>query len=182
MTNPIAALACFVGFAWAMHSHFRKSGKPTRGMILTGVMGSLSAIAHLAAVYLRPAAIPEPALVLYLASLALFWCAIGATSGKGLAACYLGEVPAQLVTAGPYRHIRNPFYTAYMLAWIAGAAATVFWPLAVTVPMMAALYHRAARQEERELEVKYGEIYRQYKKRTGRYLPLISTGSGRSGQ
>jgi protein-S-isoprenylcysteine O-methyltransferase Ste14 len=141
-------------------------------MLLTVIVVPVFAGIHVTSLLTRPLAMPLTALALYLAGLALFWFAVAATRGRGLAACFQEQVPAQVVYAGPYRAIRHPFYASYLLTWIAGFAATGWWPLAVIAIFMAGMYAYAARQEERcILSSPLQEEYRDYMNRTGRFLP-----------
>ena len=169
-----ADLICFAGFGWAMLRHFQPAGKPKLGMILTGTIVPVFASLHLAALLMRPVPRPLLAIALYAASAALFWSAIAATRGRHLGVCFQRHVPPALVRTGPYKLIRHPFYTAYMLTWIAGFVATGWWPLALTAIFMASLYRRAACQEERcFMESEMSEEYRSYLRATGRFVPRI---------
>jgi len=168
----IAGLACFASFGWGMLRHFERGGRPKPGMRLTVIVVPVFAGTHLTSLLTRPLAMPLTALALYLAGVALFWFAIAATRGRGLAACFQGQVPPRVVHAGPYRAIRHPFYASYTLAWIAGFAATGWWPLALIATFMAGMYTYAARQEEScILGSPLREEYRDYMRRTGRFLP-----------
>jgi protein-S-isoprenylcysteine O-methyltransferase Ste14 len=78
-----------------------------------------------------------------------------------------------LVTAGPYRYVRHPLYTVGML-WFLGfslLAANVFI-FACAVLGFAAILLRTPFEEQRLLE-RFGEDYRQYMQRTGRFLPRL---------
>jgi protein-S-isoprenylcysteine O-methyltransferase Ste14 len=172
ITLLIAALASFASFGWGMLRHFERRGKPKPGMLLTVIVVPVFAAIHIKGLLSKPLAIPLMAIFLYLAGVALFWFAVAATRGRGLAACFQGQVPGQVVHAGPYRVIRHPFYASYLLAWIAGFAATGWWPLALIAIAMAGMYAYAARQEERcILSSPLREEYRDYMRRTGRFLP-----------
>lgn len=162
---------CFASFAWGMVKHFRRFGKPSRTMVLTGLLGVFFAVVQLVGIGSRQVQCPFPAGSIYIASAALFWWAVGVTRGK-LAACGQGAVSEQVVTCGPYRYIRHPFYTSYNLAWAAGWVATAWWPAGIAAVVMAALYERAAREEERGLLTSaLSENYQNYRRRTGKYLP-----------
>ena len=155
-----------------MLRHFERAGKLAPGLALTAAVVPVFAGIHVMSLLTRPLALPLTALALYLASVALFWFAVAATRGRGLAACFQVQVPAQVVRAGPYRAIRHPFYTSYTLVWIGGFAATGWWPLALTAIFMASLYAYAARQEEScFLSSPLRDEYRDYMRRTGRFLP-----------
>jgi protein-S-isoprenylcysteine O-methyltransferase Ste14 len=83
------------------------------------------------------------------------------------------DLPAAIVTHGPYRRIRHPFYAAFLLALL---AALVHSPHAVTAGSFAyglvMLNATAAREERRLLESPFGAQYRAYMQRAGRFLPL----------
>jgi protein-S-isoprenylcysteine O-methyltransferase Ste14 len=162
---------CFASFAWGMVKHFRRFGKPSPTMIVTGLLGVFFAILQFVGIVRRPVRFPLLAGFMYVASAALFWWAVGVTRGK-LAACGQGAVSEQVVVCGPYRYIRHPFYTSYNLAWVAGFAVTAWWATGIAAVTMAALYERAAREEERGLLTSaLSEKYQEYKRRTGKYLP-----------
>jgi len=78
-----------------------------------------------------------------------------------------------LVTRGPYRWIRHPFYGAALLLAVGNAldAANGFLFAAgiLTFILMAA----RSRIEERKLLERFGESYRAYRERTGRFLPRL---------
>lgn len=83
------------------------------------------------------------------------------------------DAPAAIVTHGPYRRIRHPFYAAFLLAL---AAVLVHSPHAVTAATfaygLAMLTATAAREERRLLASPFGAQYRAYMQRAGRFLPL----------
>jgi protein-S-isoprenylcysteine O-methyltransferase Ste14 len=83
-----------------------------------------------------------------------------------------GEAPG-LVTSGLYRFCRHPIYLG-LLAALAGYAALLPTPLSLA--LLAAVYLGArvqAAAEETHLDRTYGEAFRAYARRTGRFLPGI---------
>jgi protein-S-isoprenylcysteine O-methyltransferase Ste14 len=77
-----------------------------------------------------------------------------------------------LVTEGVYKRIRHPMYAAHVV-W--GIAQTLLIPNVVAGPMallliVAVLALRVPREEQAMAE-RFGEVYHQYVKRTGRFLP-----------
>lgn len=171
----IPAVFCLASFCWAMQCHFVRGGKFTRGMTVTVLAGLLSTALHLTGLARHQAGWPLVALLLYAAAAALFWSAIRATRGAGLTACFLGQTARQVVTRGPYRRIRHPFYTAYSLVWLAGYVATLWWPTAVAFAVMLLLYVKAARAEERDwLGGEQWEEYAAYVRQTGGLLPRLT--------
>ncbi len=162
-------LLCFASFGWAMARHFEPGGKPKPGMLLTALAVPVFAAAQLWATLALPAPGAAPAMVLYVAAAALFWSAIRVTRGRRLGACFQQQEPSGIVTAGPYRYVRHPFYLSYSLVWAGGFVATRWAPLALVAIFMAVLYYRAARQEERTLlSSSHADVYRAYLRQTGR--------------
>jgi protein-S-isoprenylcysteine O-methyltransferase Ste14 len=169
-----SAACCFCSFGWGMVCHFRRLGKPSRAMILTGLAATGFAIVNLFALGLRPCRFMLPAVALYASSAVLFWWSVRVTRQK-LAACGQGSVSKEVVSDGPYRFIRHPFYTSYNLAWIAGFLATGWCLLAFVALLMALLYDRFATEEERGLLLSgLGASYERYRSRTGKYLPWVT--------
>lgn len=78
-----------------------------------------------------------------------------------------------LITKGPYRHIRHPMYTAFLTlvvgALIATANALLFFPLLVYLQ----LFSQKTRLEEEVLGKRFGQQYKEYMARTGKFLPRL---------
>ena len=81
-----------------------------------------------------------------------------------------------LITSGPYRYVRHPFYVTSALAFAANALMTANWFIALTgFAFLALLLIRTATEEEKLVE-RFGDDYRRYMARTGRFfLRLRST-------
>ena len=157
-----------------MACHFQTRGKPQPGTLFTALAAPLFATMHLWAVLARALPGALAALACYAAGIALFWSAVAATRGRRLSACFERRTPQAVVTAGPYRFIRHPFYDSYLLVWTGGLAATGWWPLAIPVVVMGTVYYLAARQEERDLlDGPLGGTYRAYMQKTGAFLPSL---------
>lgn len=80
----------------------------------------------------------------------------------------------QLITAGVYRHVRHPMYTAFWLWAVAQALLLPNWiaGLAGIVGFGALFFGRVAREERMMLE-SFGEDYRVYMERTSRIIPRV---------
>ncbi len=76
-----------------------------------------------------------------------------------------------LVTHGPYRWVRHPFYVAMALMVTANALAAANWFLLLTGCVTLLLIVMRTRIEEEKLIARFGDAYRDYMKRTGRFLP-----------
>jgi protein-S-isoprenylcysteine O-methyltransferase Ste14 len=102
----------------------------------------------------------------------LFFWALRAHGRRPLSAAFSPDEPAHLVDWGPYRFIRHPFYSAYLLTWLAGFVATARFALIPTIVVMFWIYWRAADLEEKKFAASpLAENYRRYSQLTGRFLP-----------
>jgi protein-S-isoprenylcysteine O-methyltransferase Ste14 len=78
-----------------------------------------------------------------------------------------------LVTAGPYRWVRHPFYdTVTLLALATGLAAANWFVLAGALLLIPLFVVRTPIEEER-LVSRFGDAYRTYMAHTGRFLPGV---------
>ena len=79
-----------------------------------------------------------------------------------------------LVKTGPYRWIRHPIYTAYLMSYIGGGLVSSNWVLTIVpVSMYAILVGKRMSKEEEILQEQFGQDYSKYMERTGRLLPWI---------
>lgn len=89
---------------------------------------------------------------------------------------YIGlteRVPAALVEAGPYRHLRHPFYLSYLLAFAAVALAMRSRLGSAVALANAALFIVMALHDERTLaRSALGEAHADYRRRVGVLLLL----------
>jgi protein-S-isoprenylcysteine O-methyltransferase Ste14 len=76
-----------------------------------------------------------------------------------------------LVTSGPYRWVRHPFYDAVGLAILGNSIAAANWFLMVTGGLALALLVHRTRIEEGHLIARFGDAYWAYAKAAGRFLP-----------
>lgn len=79
-----------------------------------------------------------------------------------------------LVTAGPYRWVRHPMYTVLLLFELAMLLLTANW-FVNGIPLIALIIIIATRvrREEAVMLNTFGEAYRRYMERTGRFLPRL---------
>ncbi|GAA3600424.1 hypothetical protein GCM10022223_15010 [Kineosporia mesophila] len=82
------------------------------------------------------------------------------------------DAPQTLVTEGVYSQIRHPFYTSYILLFLAVVAVFPHWlTLALLIYLTVNLTLTAGREERRLSASQFGEQYQQYMARTGRFFP-----------
>jgi protein-S-isoprenylcysteine O-methyltransferase Ste14 len=76
-----------------------------------------------------------------------------------------------LVGSGPYRWTRNPMYLGMLLVYLGVALLfDLTWALVLSPAVVALVDRFVIRREELYLEAKFGEEYRRYKARVGRWI------------
>jgi protein-S-isoprenylcysteine O-methyltransferase Ste14 len=76
-----------------------------------------------------------------------------------------------LVTSGPYRWVRHPFYVAGATMMFANALATANWFIMLAFVMTFLLIGMRTRIEEEKLIARFGGSYCTYMNETGRFFP-----------
>jgi protein-S-isoprenylcysteine O-methyltransferase Ste14 len=201
MTGDLLFRICFwlllggvLGMRWFFSIRSRRSGAriaPDRAaiqreglpMFLTRVIAGVVLLAVLilygfGSPWMRPLAVPFPdglraaGFVLALAGL-VFWIWTQIVLGREWSPQLQLQSGHRLVTTGPYARTRHPLYSA-MAVWAAGFALVtanwIFIAFAVLTPIL--LFLRVPREEKMMLD-QFGEEYRKYMDRTGRFLPKI---------
>jgi protein-S-isoprenylcysteine O-methyltransferase Ste14 len=93
--------------------------------------------------------------------------------GKNLTDTVVTRREHTLVTHGPYRWVRHPFYDAVALSVMANALVAANWFLLVGGLLAFALIVLRTSREEERLVARFGDSYREYMNRTGRFLPRL---------
>lgn len=95
-----------------------------------------------------------------LALMAISWRAVYSSRGD-------------MVTTGPYRYVRHPHYTGFLLVIV---GFLVQWPTILTLfmfPFLVYMYYRLARREEREMVERFGYEYRRYMEEKPMFIPRV---------
>lgn len=101
--------------------------------------------------------------------------------GKSFHSLIVSKDEQALVETGPYRFIRHPIYSAYMLNYLGGGLLAGNLVLTIVpVAMFAVLVSLRMGKEEQVLVGEFGERYVAYMQRTGRLVPRfrVRPGSG----
>ncbi len=94
--------------------------------------------------------------------------------GKNLTDTVVTRREHTLVTHGPYRWVRHPFYDV-MLIWVVSMTLlTANWLLALLGFSAFAMMVVRTRIEEKKLIERFGDEYRTYMERTGRFFPHVT--------
>ena len=144
----------------------------------SGPVGALASLLLLAAAAL--AAQRTPALALGLPE-ALRWALLGAGAlvAIGIVVWSIRSLPVQdrgrrLAVAGPFRWVRHPLYAAFLSALNPALGLALDHPAyLVWAAALHPLWHWLIRPEERLLRGVFGEDYRRYAERTGRFFPRL---------
>lgn len=91
--------------------------------------------------------------------------------GRNLTDTVVTRKAHTLVTTGPYRWVRHPFYISAALAVLATSLTAANGFFFVTGGVMIPLLMSRTRKEEANLIARFGDNYRNYMQRTGRFLP-----------
>jgi len=94
--------------------------------------------------------------------------------GKNVSTTVITRKDHQLITHGPYRWVRNPLYSIAILFFSSLALVASSWFLLLAIGLALVLITIRLPKEEAGLIERFGDEYREYMKRTGRYLPKLS--------
>jgi protein-S-isoprenylcysteine O-methyltransferase Ste14 len=91
--------------------------------------------------------------------------------GRNLTDTVVVRRDAYFVDHGPYAYVRNPMYTGVLAAGLSLGAALETWITPVLVGLVFMLLALRTRTEEKYLLDRFGDQYRNYMKRVGRFMP-----------
>jgi protein-S-isoprenylcysteine O-methyltransferase Ste14 len=126
--------------------------------------------------WIRPWTILPPHLVPWVGlGLIALGLALGIPGRIGLARARTSVNPRKpttaIVTSGTYRFTRNPLYVGLAIVFVGLTLAfDTAWGFVVLVPILVVMHFGVILREERYLEAKFGDEYRQYRGRVRRYL------------
>ena len=106
-----------------------------------------------------------------LCDLGIYW--LFSSIGSGITPTSATRTEHKLVTSGPYRWVRHPLYTVGSSMFVAFGLMAANWFIALLgVLAFIGMAIRTPREEANLIE-KFGDEYREYMKRTGRFLPRL---------
>lgn len=85
----------------------------------------------------------------------------------------LSNPPDKIVAEGPYRWVRNPMYLGHLIFFAGLAAVLQSWIGAAVLVFHGVWFDRRVRGDERHLEERFGETYRDYCRRVKRWIPGV---------
>ena len=172
-----AAASAVTFFAAGLTLYFERSPRPLWVMAVHYV-SMVMAILQVAGVLLltpRSDAFAALGIVMYSGSIALYLSAIEAAQRTRLQRSFVDHpLPDRLITHGPYRWMRHPFGAGYLLGALAAPIAVQDVRLyLIAIPLMTATILAAAREERVWLASPRGDEYRDYRRKTGMFIPFI---------
>ena len=144
-------------------------------------VGLVLTLVHLASVLvLKPRSdlFAGVGILMYTGSVAVMLAAIEAADRTRLQRSFVDyPLPDRLITDGPYRWVRHPFYLAYMIGALAPAVAVQHpFIIAVSLAMIGFVVTAAVREERVWLGSPKADAYREYRRRTGMFIPFVGRG------
>jgi protein-S-isoprenylcysteine O-methyltransferase Ste14 len=83
-----------------------------------------------------------------------------------------------LVASGPFAFVRNPLYVGNIALWVGFAlTARLVWLAPAILILLGLEYHAIVLWEERLLESRLGDAYREYAARVPRWVPTFNSGA-----
>ena len=118
------------------------------------------------------------ATVMYMAAIAIFLSAIESAQRTRLQRSFVDHpLPDRLITDGPFKWVRHPFCLGYLLGALAGPVGIDHPVMFLFATPLALISIWAALREERVwMSGPRAAEYREYRKRTGMFIPFVGRG------
>ncbi len=125
--------------------------------------------------FLRLSTFPADYLPRYLRLTFLVACLAGAAClvKSSHAVVSQGSRPSGLITTGAFKYVRHPLYLGSILFYLGLALGTFSLFSLVLWVAICIFYNYLASYEEKLLEARFGESYRSYREKTGKWLPRM---------
>lgn len=94
--------------------------------------------------------------------------------GRNITISISTKVEHALVTTGPYGWVRHPLYSAGMVESAGVGLLTANWFIVLTAALFWMLIAYRTPMEERKLLDRFGDDYRNYIRRVGRFVPRLT--------
>jgi len=168
-------LACFACFTWGTIRHFVWQENGSAGAWVISLLSWVGLGVFIWQLFSWPLSeVWIGTCLLFTLSIGLWVWAVTGTRVTPPTLAFTNDDPHFLLSAGPYRWVRHPFYSAYMLFWTGTALATQGLLGWAVVSTMGLIYWAAARQEEGKFaRSPLASRYRDYAATTGGFFPRL---------
>jgi len=102
----------------------------------------------------------------------LIWMFV--TLGSNLTDTVVTRRDAYFTDHGPYRYVRNPMYTGGLVAGLSLGLTLGTWLVPLGASVVFSILAIRTRAEEHYLIARFGDRYRNYMTRVGRFLPRLT--------
>jgi protein-S-isoprenylcysteine O-methyltransferase Ste14 len=175
-----SSLATVLFFAGVLTLYFERSPRPLWVVLihyLSVVLAAGQAIVVLG-FDTRSDGFVALAIAMYTGAILIFLSAIEAAtrSRLRLQRSFVDHpLPDRLITDGPFRWVRHPFCSGYMLASLAGPIAIDHWlSIALAAPLIVVVIAAALREEHVWMSTPArSDEYRAYRRKTGMFVPYV---------
>jgi len=106
-------------------------------------------------------------------TLSIYW--LFSSIGRGITPTSATRTEHTLITSGPYRWVRHPLYTTGAMFFISFGFMADNWFIASLGILTFIIMAIRTPKEEANLIEKFGDEYRDYMKRTGRFFPKLKS-------
>ncbi len=84
-----------------------------------------------------------------------------------------GGKKESLIRNGPFQWVRHPLYSSLILFLAGLSLATAYLPFIILTVGSVPFFNNEAKKEEKELLIKFGKEYEEYRKNTGQLFPRV---------
>jgi protein-S-isoprenylcysteine O-methyltransferase Ste14 len=172
----LVALTYFLVISAATRQHFASEKFP-RGMYVISLLSLIGLFAFLMHAFLWELEFAVTSLVLIGLAFALFLWAARHSRQKNLSLAFDEDIKVDgIITTGPWRYVRHPFYVSYILFWLACALGTIHPTSIVVSATLLFIYVYSAIREERTLrQGRHADAYLAYQDNAGFLLPRLGS-------
>lgn len=177
----VAASAAAIGFfAAGLTLYFERAPRPPWVLFVHYLSLALALLSFLGVLLLpaRSDTWVAVAIVMYTGAIAIFLSAIESAKRTRLQRSFVDyPLPDRLITSGPYKWVRHPFCSGYLLGALAGPVGIDHRAMfLVAAPLVVISILAAVREEQVWLAGPRAAEYREYRRRTGMFIPFIGRG------
>ena len=165
----------FASFSWGVFFHFASESVPGKMRLVSNISIFLFVLL-IGTILMTDVNSVKLAMGIgiNLVASGLFYWAVWHSRRQRLSLAFDTDLPHFIITSGPYRIVRHPFYTSYLIFWFGMALTLDSTYLAVGAAILLALYVQAAKSEEEKFKNTFiSADYQHYAKKTGFFFPLI---------
>ena len=170
----LLALAYFALISAATKQHFVSEKFPL-GMHVISVISLIGLFTFLVHAFSERLHATIAVIPLILVAVTMFLWAVKHSRSEQLSLAFDTRTTVKgIITSGPWKYVRHPFYTSYIVFWLACALGTRHPTSIIVLIALSFIYGYSAMQEEASLsQGKYGNDYRLYQKNARFFLPKL---------